>query len=755
MTDDHLRDNLGLPLPGTRSIRRPLRVEVVHPWRDEWFKRRVMAEGDHEIGAGRPVHVFTGLPVVEWARAGRSWRIGYDPGSPGGDRSVAVANAQAEPDRQKMIEWLDSFEGHGVEVMVMDGGQLMSAEEWKNATGDAAPSDQANSGEDETMDENTNVMGEGLMPQDDAGPGVATTNDAAFAAPLAGELKDGALVRVKGHERWRSGQEFIGHTGAAVRLGAGNNWAVRLASGGLLSIGGGDRGAVPFMPDELEVIGPAPEDKPSPVIEPTIGRIVIASRLGEPGEWPAIIDRVHSDPAFIDMTVFGFNSFSAEYVERAHLGPNGHIMQSHEGDVWLWRWMDYQLGQAAKADELTKALRADVGDLKQRVIGLEEGVHPLDQNIDTLVGGLNREAERRVESINRLGGECERLRAMIAQQGDNIDKLGVGMGRRIAELRELVAPGFYAPEPADRPIEAGDTVRINAREFPDYHGREGVAVAVENMPGHFTVSGATGLMYWPEARLELVKGAQEHLAEVMARPNRVAESVLDWAPPPVLQIGDIVKVLDTSPWREHRGKEGRVLGFDSDKGVKTLVALDLAFEGDRAPLFQPEQLELLLRGRVEPLPLDKDGPMPGFPDATGLVQEVSTEELTRRAANDPWGKLHRREAVVAMAVKNSRGQLSSPQIIETAQLFLDWIESPLHTMNDDQTNPIGEVGIDDEELVKLLDRLGEAYLVDRREEAHLAQSVAWNELDSTTRRAWITDSVAHLLTKAYLTGDDS
>lgn len=100
-----------------------------------------------------------------------------------------------------------------------------------------------------------------------------------------------------------------------------------------------------------------PKPKPPTTIPPTIGRVVLFKAYQNDnypgagdGFQAAIVCRVWSDTC-VNLCVFDANGNSHSYTSVLLVQPGGD-----EPASGYCRWMDYQLGQAAKTEEVQKYL---------------------------------------------------------------------------------------------------------------------------------------------------------------------------------------------------------------------------------------------------------------------------------------------------------------------------------------------------------------------------------------------------------------
>lgn len=96
-------------------------------------------------------------------------------------------------------------------------------------------------------------------------------------------------------------------------------------------------------------------------IQPTVGRIVLytpddsdlAARKGQP--YPAVVTHVHSDDN-VNLFVFPDDTFG---LFGSRVTTLTSVLYDQGGAPGTWRWMPYQLGQAAKTQELENRLTAE------------------------------------------------------------------------------------------------------------------------------------------------------------------------------------------------------------------------------------------------------------------------------------------------------------------------------------------------------------------------------------------------------------
>lgn len=109
------------------------------------------------------------------------------------------------------------------------------------------------------------------------------------------------------------------------------------------------------------------------MIRPTQGRIVWY-HVGE--RWPAMIVKVHDDRR-VDVKVFTSDNIFTDHGVLLRQPDDPEPKQPHA------EWMDYQVGQAAKTEDVVEALAEDIEAVKKTV---DQFIAKVEQRFANLFG---------------------------------------------------------------------------------------------------------------------------------------------------------------------------------------------------------------------------------------------------------------------------------------------------------------------------------------------------------------------------------
>lgn len=182
--------------------------------------------------------------------------------------------------------------------------------------------------------------------------------------------------------------------------------------------------------------GAAPPERDYPIIEPTIGRIVLVKSGRRPGhEWPAIITGVRTYPEGLEgdnprhiVELMAFCSRGdIENASRPAGDPPRYAMTLYHNpkgerpdDAPYAEWMPYQRGQAQKNDELVSSLMKQVGFLEQALADMKYDTDSKRRENDLSISTLAKRDEDLRDSIGERYNEICQTRNEISRMGTQI-----------------------------------------------------------------------------------------------------------------------------------------------------------------------------------------------------------------------------------------------------------------------------------------------------------------------------------------------